>query len=244
MIEETDDYWIRDKSLIFKPNFNKPLDEFNSIITQCESLIFANHNKLADIERYNNTARYRYHGSYKSSDFNRPIVLKTNIKKLIVGDKFNKPVELVETLEELHFGESFNQPIVFNNGLKKLTLGEEFAQNVNLPSNLIYLGLKCNNSCILNNLPNGIEDLELCVDIPLDNLPTGIKKIKLFNNNYPFELNNLPNTIELLKIPNNYKLKIKHYPNLKIFISNILYPYIHNYKNNDDIIVITNDYFP
>lgn len=74
-------------------------------------------------------------------------------------------------------------------------------------------------------------------DLPLDNLPSNVKKIKIYSDSYDLELNNLPTSLELLKIPPTYKLLIKHYPNLQILICGKLHPQINDFKKKNIIII-------
>lgn len=161
----TVNYWIHNNSLIFKPHFNEPLENFYQVVTDYETLIFANYNELnvincidnvydAEVVDYIKTSKFNYpitklHNNLKKLslgfNYNKCISLNDGIKIVIFGDSFNCPVKLVETIEELYFGESFNQPIVFNYGLKKLTLGYSFNQSIDLPSSIKYLMLECNN---------------------------------------------------------------------------------------------------
>jgi len=97
--------------------------------------------------------------------------------------------------------------------------------NINLPFNIKYLKLDCNNQYIIDNLHNGIEKivLDFKFNLELNDLPISIKKIIFNNDNYDKELNNLPNSIEYIELPYNYKYQniskklkqIKCYENYK-----------------------------
>ena len=91
-----------------------------------------------------------------------------------------------------------------------------------IPYNIKYLNLNCNNQNIVENLPNSIVELVLCYDfdLELNNLPTSIKKISIRNPNYNKELNNLPYSLELLELPIQYdKIIINKPPFLNFFFS-------------------------
>ena len=40
MFIETIDYWIKNDVIIFKPDFNKTLDEYYELMTKCNYIIF------------------------------------------------------------------------------------------------------------------------------------------------------------------------------------------------------------
>ncbi len=57
-------------------------------------------------------------------------------------------------------------------------------------------------------------------------------KMRIFNQDYKKELNNLPNSVEYLELPSNYQLKIKNVStNLKTIRCNKNYRYIDTFKN-------------
>jgi len=117
-------------------------------------------------------------------------------------------------------------------------LGKYFNQNLDLPFNIKYLQLKCNNQYIIDNLHNNIEKLRLDsnINLKLNDLPSSIKKL-IFNNdcyipNYNNKLNNLPNSIEYLELPINYNHQIKNIPKkLKQIKCNNNYKYIDDFIN-------------
>ena len=41
-----EDYWIYEDSIIFKPEFDKPLDDYIEIISNYKKLIFSNYDNL------------------------------------------------------------------------------------------------------------------------------------------------------------------------------------------------------
>ena len=55
LIQETENYWIwKDNTLIFKPKFNKPLDNYINIIKNYDKLIFSNYCDIAICIKTNN----------------------------------------------------------------------------------------------------------------------------------------------------------------------------------------------
>ncbi len=67
---------------------------------------------------------------------------------------------------------------------------------------------------MINNLPNGIEELELryFFNLSMNYLPTSIKIIKLNCYVYEHELNCTPITVEYLKLNQSYNKKISNIP--------------------------------
>jgi hypothetical protein len=84
---------------------------------------------------------------------------------------------------------------------------------VDLPSNIRSLSLNCNNTSLMEHLPDTIEELNLGprFNLNLDNLPSSIKKIIFDKNDYYMyneKLNCLPNQLEILQLPANYIYQI------------------------------------
>ena len=103
---------------------------------------------------------------------------------------------------------------------------------INIPFNIKYLKLNCNNQNIIDYLHNNIEELELDSDfnLELNNLPTSIKKIIFINLDYNWELNNLPNSIEYIELPKYYNKKILNIPaKLKVIKCSKNYKYIDDF---------------
>ena len=112
------------------------------------------------------------------------------------------------------------------------SFGNKFNQLVDLPSSIVYLKLACDNTSIIDYLPESIEELELDYDfnLELNNLPNSIKKIRFYN--YNKELNCLPSSVELLQLPFNYTHKILNIPKgLKKVICSSNYKYISDFDN-------------
>ncbi len=122
------------------------------------------------------------------------------------GSKFNHDVlNLPKSSTNLSFDNKFNRNI--------LKLGYRFNQQYELYSNIKYLNLDCNNSYIIDSLPNSIVELELnySFNLQMDNLPTLIKKIIICHcGSYDADLNCLPVFVEELQLNKNYKKRIKN----------------------------------
>ncbi len=57
---ETEDYWIYENKLIFKPEFNKQINNYFDIISNYEELIFTDYNNLKIMLMNNNLYLYDY----------------------------------------------------------------------------------------------------------------------------------------------------------------------------------------
>jgi hypothetical protein len=125
--------------------------------------------------------------------------------------------------------------------LTHLIIGVNFNQQINIPIGIKYLKLTNDNKqYIVDNLPNGIEELVLfhIKNLELSNLPSGIKKI-VFNENSDFNknLNCLPKSIEYLKLNKNYNKKISNIPaNLKTLECSKNYKFISDFINKCQVI--------
>jgi hypothetical protein len=114
-----------------------------------------------------------------------------------------------------------------------LELGYSFNQSVNKLPNIKYLQIEHDVVDLVDNLPNSLEELVLgyYFGLQLDNLPNQLKKIYFkneyddcddddYDNNksgYQYELNNLPESIEIIVLSKYYEHKICKLPkNLKI----------------------------
>jgi hypothetical protein len=96
-------------------------------------------------------------------------------------------------------------------------------------SNIEYLNISCNNTYLIDNLLNSLEELILnnYFNLPLNNLPNSIKIIKIFNNNYNENLNNLPSSVEHIKLNVNYGKPMRNIPlNLKLIECHKNYKYL------------------
>jgi hypothetical protein len=243
MIEETQDYWIFKDWLIFKPQFNRELD--NELLFRFNKLIFSNFCSLElclETKNENNfpdcTTDYWYFKSYIGSAFDQDnIVLHDNLTHILFGYHFNQNIILPPKLIYLNVGESFNQPISFGDVITYLILGINFNTIIKFPPSLKYLKINCQVlfDSIIENLPNNIEILQFgtnCYpELNLNNLPNSIKQL-IFDNNFNLssELNCLSDTIEHIKLPTNYKFEIKKLPlNLKKISCSE--NYINNNKN-------------
>ena len=143
------------------------------------------------------------------------------IYKKYTYSNLNEPLEnyLSNTthLSHLTFSHYFDKPL--ENSLSNLTnltwleLGHKFNQPLELPSGIKILSIDCNNLSLIENLPNNVEELFLGenFNLELNNLPNSIKIIKFdCNSEYNKELNNLPKFLKLLELPKNYLIPINN----------------------------------
>lgn len=166
-------------------------------------------------------------------NFNQLIDLPDDLTSLFFGSYFDKPVKLPNNLINLSFGYNFNRQIEFPDSLINLSFGDSFNQSVNLPKNLLFLCLggsfnqqieipnikkikiNCNNSFVIDNLPNSLEQIyfDSKFNLEINNLPNSLKKIN-FTEYSPFKkpLDNLPDSVEILNLPFNYAKKINKLP--------------------------------
>ena len=153
---------------------------------------------------------------------------------------------------------NFNQPV--NNlptGILNLILGYSFNCKVdNLPHSLIYLTFGCKFNQPINNLPPVLTELVLGsnkINYSMENLPSNIESIEFYQNNFECRLqylppklkeikfyyyskfneplNNLPDTIEHIKLSKYYTQEINKFPiNLKSLSCVENYPWINKLK--------------
>ncbi len=132
----------------------------------------------------------------------------------------------------------FNQDVsALPPSLTHLTFGYFFNQQCNIPPNIKYLKLNCNNIYIINSLPNSVTELELDYNFNLEmnNLPTSIKKLAIGKDSYyNMDLNCLPDFMEELHLNLHYKKRILNIPkNLKKIVCHRNYPYINDFAIYD-----------
>lgn len=243
-------YIIIDDIIIIHPRVNKQLDlNFFEDKNKFNKIIFSNHKLLPCALNSN----YIQHITYWSpSQFNNNIIFTSTITHVTFGAEFNKSVDFPNGLTHLKFDDIFNQNILlpnsliflifgfeFNkyvilpNGLKHLVLGRKFTHSMELTGSIDMIEIACNNAYLIDNLPNNISTLILkqFFNLPLNNLPSQLKKIIFENEKYNWELNDLPDSIEFIKLPYYYDKKILNLPkNLVKIECSSSYKFKHNYK--------------
>ncbi len=93
-------------------------------------------------------------------------------------------------------------------------MGYEFNQPIQSTIEIKYLCLNSNQHNLIDNLPNGIEELESTpyFNTQMNNLSTSVKTIKLNCYVYEHELNCLSISVEYLKLNKTYNKKILNIP--------------------------------
>ena len=197
-------YITKEDIIIFSPEWNSPLNI--KLLSNYKKLIFSDY-------ELNDNLFEKYENNYFSNSN-------------CIYSKFNQEVnKLPKSITHLTFGYQFNQEVNnLPNSLTHLTFGKEFNQKIDIPFTIKYLKLNCNNSYIIDYLPDNIDELELGYDfnLELNNLPTSIKKITFDKySKYNKKLNCLPKFLECLLLPENYDKKLLNISNnLKIICSN------------------------
>src|SRR3972149_3570538 len=120
---ETEDCWIYENKIIFKPNFNAKLDNYIDIITKCNELIFSNYYDYNITIKTNNKYCNEYEQNYKSSKFNQQVIIPENVTHLTFGSYFNQQIIIPENVTHLTFGSSFNQQVIIPENVTHLTFG-------------------------------------------------------------------------------------------------------------------------
>lgn len=191
--------------------------------------------------------------------YNQSIELPASLTQLALSDDFNQLIKLPNLLTHLDLGRDFNQPVEFKDNLIYLSFGENFNQFVDIPVQLIYLIFSCNfsgsidlpnvkylvirynNTYLIENFSNELETL--CVthpfDLPLDNLPSQLKSLNIFNYVYNQKLNNLPNSIKYIRLNEHYDHPILSIPtNLQTIKCHRNYKYLNllkKYKRKNNL---------
>src|SRR3990167_4952596 len=142
---ETEDYWIYENKIIFKPNFSNKLDTYFDIIYKYNELIFSNYNDYNITIKTNNKYYEEYDKNIIYSYFNQQLTIPQSVTHLTFGWRFNQPEIIPQNVTHLTFGHDFNQPIIIPQNITYLTFGWKFNQHV------IILQIKVNNLILYYN---------------------------------------------------------------------------------------------
>ena len=98
----TNNYWIVDDLLIFKPEFNDEFYDYYDMINKHSKIIFSNYNDPLIAIETNNNCKIEY--DYNNSKFNKKIDLSNNINltHLTFGYKFNQEIDLSNNINLTH----------------------------------------------------------------------------------------------------------------------------------------------
>lgn len=187
---------------------NDEYDFLNEIINDIEQL---NCNFLqieADLINYKNQLiNFTIFKTLKKINF-------LSYNNFIFNFYFPSELEEICLLECKNFNNKIiNLPI----GLKKLMLGKNFDNEFELPINLEELHLGTNFNQPLNNLPTGLKKLHFYFDAmfnqPLNKLPAGLKKLYFgFNSMFNQPLNNLPTGLKELYLGKYFNYSLDFLP--------------------------------
>jgi len=130
-------YWISNTSIIFKPEFNEPLNNHIQITSQYNKLIFSDYDDLDSCLETNNKYNIKHKNSYKGSQFNQELKNSLlNLKSLqqLIFNNFNKklgnpltnPLTNLTLLQQLTLDSCFKNSLSKLTSLQKLTFGDWF----------------------------------------------------------------------------------------------------------------------
>ena len=97
-------YWIEDKLLIFKPEFNEELINYYDIINKYKKVMFSNYNEPLIAIKINNIPNIKCYEYYVNNKFNKEINLSNNLNltHLTFGNYFNKEIDLSNNINSTH----------------------------------------------------------------------------------------------------------------------------------------------
>lgn len=146
---ETNNYWIYDGKLIFKPNFNECINEHYVLLlflSKIDTIIFSEYDNLRIFLKFSDVVPNMYHKNFVRSKFNKKIEFEKyiniiNITKIIFPNSFNQDVKLKNYygLKYLVFGHEFDSILELEEGLEYLSFGYNFNQNLILLKSLKYV---------------------------------------------------------------------------------------------------------
>ena len=136
---ETEEYWIHENKIIFKPNFNNKLDNYINIITKYNELIFSDYDDYNITIKTNNIYFYEYYINYTHSKFNQQVIIPQNVIHLTFGSYFNQPLTIPQNIIHLTFGNDFNQQVIIPQSVTHLTFGGNFNQKIIIPQSVTHL---------------------------------------------------------------------------------------------------------
>lgn len=225
-----------------KINKNIFFDLINCVFNDysIEIIFSRNSSVILDLKKYTNIHTIRLKNGYDtrlkylpenllnlylSKHHNPNAQINSNITNLYLDNRYNKKINLIDMQSEnIDFGYQYTQPIDnLNDNVKKITIRSNYLLPLdNLPPSVKELNLTNEFNSSLDYLSNTLEILKINdtdYTHSLDNLPFGIKyfefNVKRYDepNSIIINLNNLPNSIETLKVQYfNFLLGIKKLP--------------------------------
>lgn len=210
--EQNKPYLIHDGIFTFLPDFNAPINaNFTYAMTSCHTLSF----QL-------NTSSFS-----KFDQVILPHEIPPNIINIIFGSCLDKHVSLPVNLEKITFGYWFNQTVHFPQTVKYIWFDTYYNQPTILPDNLleVYFGDDFNCEIIL---PNTLEKLRIGFEFNQRIIfPDRLVWLEINSNNH-WACDNLPNSLKILEIGEDFCLPLVSLPNnLKcIILHSSKYPYL------------------
>lgn len=224
--DDNDDYWSlsNEESIIFKPNFNKELDEYYVIINKYKKLYFSNYNDplMAIKENKLKFENFIYFRELKRQKLD------------LFCEGFNKKIDLrkLNNLTHIYFGTYFNQQIEFpkDNNIECISFGQFFNQNVDLSNchklKQLYFDLFFNVGNVIENKQNNLN-FDNCVNLEYLHFSSGVIGFEI-NLSKCEKLNTLilnsPAIINSVSFPKNLK---------NIYIGSVSISYFNPKKKNN-----------
>ena len=225
------DYIEKDKTIIFSPYYNKPLDV--DLVLGYKKIIFSDYELSDDIiDSYTNNNFSKL--KYKCSSFNQSID-NFSLKKCLKNENIGQCICCFNTLTHLTFGNNFNKPVDNLPGsITNLTFGNNFNKPVdNLPCSITNLTFYGSFNQLVDNLPCSITNLTFGYHFnqTVDNLPCSITSLT-FGAIFDKSVDNLPNSIINLTFGSKFNQLINNLPTrLKKIECFHKYIYKNYYKN-------------
>lgn len=188
--------------------------EMNDALIKCCELYYNNNHD----NEYNNTILKEYGLKIEDYEINIDEIIKipTKFRKYLIKT-MKENINLIES-KYISYHKYNLKYDIYDEKIKTLYLGSDYFEfnefENNIPETITHLKIfGYNNECqyrILDMLPNSIKHLTLigCEIINLDNLPNSIKYLEIngcYNTNNSLILNNIPNSVEVLKIDEEIK---------------------------------------
>jgi hypothetical protein len=173
----------------------KFINSFNESIGEKEIEKFRCYNKIIFGYSFNQLIGGKIPGNVIfiqfGHNFNKSIEMivieneEDNIQELVLGEKFDQPVNNISpNLKKITFGYDFNQSVEnLPNKLEYIKFGNNFNKCIDyLPCSLTNIIFGNNFNQSVDNLPTSVILIGLSgqnFDLPITNLPIGLKKINL-----------------------------------------------------------------
>lgn len=133
--------YVKNNTLVFVHNFDKPLDDEYELMLKYPSLRFEN--DFLSLFDHPIFLTHNLQEIYMGYSFNNLIVLNPGLRKLSFGFCFNKPVALTYNLTHVAFKYHFDQPIILTPNIQYLIMEtHHYSHSIILNKQLVVLVLK------------------------------------------------------------------------------------------------------